>query len=431
MPTAEIRWQRRWLLWAVGFWLLLALAMPARVWWAIIVPLVLLPALSYIWVRQLARGVVWARRVRQGIMVVGDQVVEDFEIENLSPFPLLWVEIVDHSNVPGYRADRVEAVDAHGHRGWQTQGRCERRGLFHLGPWEAISGDPLGIFNVYWHFPVERTVLIYPRIVRLPEIPLPRGMARGQAREWHPSPTEDISASGIRPYHAGDTLHRIHWRQTAHRGALMSRLFDMEPSGDLWLILDLDARVQAGKGARSTEEYAVILAASLAARMLTEGRRVGLTFAGEHPAFVAPQAGTGHLWTLMGYLARAHSAPHTSLADLLQQMVPTFGQGRTLVIFTPSWQTDWVARLAEAHQRGLAASVIWLDGSTFMETPDPARANAGSVLRALLARIDVPMLVITRDFPFEVVLKIRRKRKVLKVLPATGRVIEVEVEEEV
>jgi len=388
-------------------------------------------ALAYLWVHSLALGVIWQRRVRQGIMVVGDHVIEDFEIENTTSFPLLWVEILDQSDVPGYTANRVEAVDAHGHKYWQTQGRCERRGLFHLGPWEAISSDPLGLFQVRWHFPEERTILIYPRVVRLPEIPLPRGRARGQAREWRPSPTEDVSASGVRPYFPGDALRRIHWRQTAHRGALMSRTFDMEPSGDLWLVLDLDSNVQAGQGATSTEEYEVVLAASLAAKVLAEGRRVGLACGGAHPALVPPQGGTGHLWTLMGYLARAHSDSTTSLADLLQQMLPLFGQGRTLVIFTPSTRTDWVARLAEARQRGLAASVIWLDAKTFQPETPSSSTGERERLHTLLARLNVPMFVITRDFPFEVVLKVRRKRKVLKVLPATGRVIEMEVEEEV
>ena len=431
MPAAQIQLRRPWLLGVIGLWLLLALVVPARVWWAIISAYALLLALAYAWARSLALGVTWKRRVRQGIMVVGDQVIEDFEIENNASFPLLWVEIVDHSDVPGYTANRVEAVDAHGHKYWQTQGRCERRGVFHLGPWEAISSDPLGLFLIRWQFPVERTILIYPRVVRLPEIPLPRGLARGQAREWRPSPTEDVSASGIRPYFPGDALHRIHWRQTAHRGNLMSRTFDMEPSGDLWLVLDLDSRVQAGEGAVSTEEYEVVLAASLAAKMLAEGRRVGLACAGTAPALVAPQAGTGHLWTLLGYLARAHSAPHTSLAEFLEQMLPLFGQGRTLVIFTPATGTDWVARLAEARQRGLAASVVWLDASTFTPEQQTQAAGVRRALQAMLARLDIPMFVITRDFPFEVVLKVRRKRKVLKVLPATGRVIEVEVEEEV
>ncbi len=429
MSQTRLEWHGRWPLYAIGGNLLLLFFFPARVWVATLLVFAGVLALAYVWARSLIQGVVWHRQVRQAIMVAGDRVIESFEIENASPFPLLWAEIRDHSDVPGYTASRVEAVDGRGHKRWETQGTCERRGVFHLGPWEAVTGDPFGIFRVHWTFPVERTVLVYPRIVRLPPITLPRGHMHGQAREWRASLVEDVAAAGVRPYLPGDPLRRIHWPTSARRGNLFSRLFDMEPSGDLWLVLDLDAEVQAGEGTQSTEEYAVVLAASLAAKMLAQGRAVGLACSGEHATLVPPRAGTGHLWELLGHLARARSAPTTPLSDFLDQVMSTAARGCTLVIFTPSTATDWVSRLVAAHARELAASVIWLDPGTFVPPgrPDPH----GPVLRALLARHAIPAHTITADFPFEIALKIRRKRTEYRILPGTGRVIQVEVEEEV
>ncbi len=424
-----LEWRSRWPVYGLAVNLLFLLLFPARVWVATLVALAIVLSVAYVWTRSLSTGIVWQRQVRQAVMVAGDRVVESFEVENTSPFPLLWAEIHDHSDVPGYTASRVEAVDARGHKRWETQGVCERRGVFHLGPWEITSGDPFGIFRVRWQFPVERTVLVYPRIIHLPEITLPRGHMRGRAREWRSSPVEEISAAGVRPYLPGDPLRRIHWPSSARRGHLFSRLFDMEPSGDVWLVLDLDARVQAGEGATSTEEYAVVLAASLAARMLAQGRAVGLACSGERPAIVSPRAGTGHLWELLGHLARARSAATIPLSDFLAHVVTSAARGCTLIVLTASTATDWIPRLVAAHNRGLATSVIWLDPGTFLppKRPDPR----GPSLRALLARHTIPVHVITADFPFEVALKIRRKRTEYRILPGTGRVIQVEVEEEV
>lgn len=431
MHTAHttLEWRSRWLLYSIAVNLFILFLFPARVWVATLIVLALIQGLAYVWARSLLGNVVWSREVRQAVMVAGDRIVESFEIENPSPFPLLWAEIHDHSDMPGYSAGRVEAVDARGHKRWETQGICERRGVFHLGPWEVLSGDPFGLFRIRWRFPVERTVLVYPRIVRLPEITLPRGHMRGRAREWRPSPVEDISAAGVRPYLPGDPLRRIHWPSTARRGTLFSRLFDMEPSGDLWLVLDLNADVQVGEGERSTEEYMVVLAASLAARMLAEGRAVGLACSGKHPALIPPRGGTGHLWQLLGHLARARSAPGAPLPDFLERVVMTAARGCTVVLFTPATSTEWIPRLVAAYRRGLAASVIWLDPGTFLpeHRPDPR----GPALHALLTRHAIPVHVITADFPFEIALKIRRKRTEYRVLPGTGRVIRVEVEEEV
>ena len=425
----RLEWRTRWPLYAIGLHLLLLFLFPARVWAATLLVLVGLLALAYVWAHSLLQGLTWQRQVRQSIMVVGDRVVESFEVENASAFPLLWAEIRDQSDVPGYTASRVEAVDGHGHKRWETQGTCERRGVFHLGPWDVISSDPFGIFCIRWTFPVERTVLVYPRIVRLPDITLPRGYMRGQAREWRPSPVEDIAAAGVRPYLPGAPLRRIHWPSSARRGTLFSRLFDMEPSGDLWLVLDLDARVQAGEGITSTEEYVVVLAASLAAKMLAQGRAVGLACSGEHVALVPPRGGSGHLWELLGHLARAHSAPDIPLHDFLARVTTMAARGCTLVVFTPSTSPDWLSPLVTAQSRGMAASVVWLDPGTFTSAgrPDPR----GPSLHALLARHAIPVHTITADFPFEIALKIRRKRTEYRILPGTGRVIQVEVEEEV
>lgn len=511
-----VQWQRRWPLGLMAFLGLLALVFPARVWLGVLTGMGLLLAVAYYWARSLAEGIAWIREMRQGVLVVGDRIVERFEVYSAARVPLLWAEILDYSDVPGYTASRVEAVNGESHKWWETQGTCQQRGVFHLGPWEVVSGDPLGIFRVRWELPTQRTVLVYPRVMRLPQLTLPRGTAAGQTRELRPSPVEEVTAAGVRAYRPGDPLRRIHWLMTAHRGHLISRTFDVAPSGDMWIVLDLDAWVQAGKGMTSTEEYGVILAASLAAKMLAEGRAVGLACAGEYPVVSAPRAGTGHLWVLLGHLARVRCGGETPLAALLDQVRPMFGRGRTLVVITPSTALTWVSRLEGLRRRGLAAAVIWLDAKTFVKpTGDQEDRGAGEqggrqaegqrggradrgagilaqqeereirqegargdkeaearggtrgegrrngrveapgqkgvetwqgrgveergdedaedaqALRAVLTQLGVPVHVVTADFPFEVALKVRRKRTEYRVLPGTGRVVAVEVEEEV
>ena len=73
----------------------------------------------------------------------------------------------------------------------------------------------------------------------------------------------------------------------------MVREFDREPSGDLWLIVDMDADVQAGRDAEATQEYAVILAASLAGQFARSGERhgVGLLISGRNPQMLPPARG--------------------------------------------------------------------------------------------------------------------------------------------
>ncbi|MEZ4611518.1 MAG: DUF58 domain-containing protein [Caldilineaceae bacterium] len=45
----------------------------------------------------------------------------------------------------------------------------------------------------------------------------------------------------------GDSLRHIHWPSSAHRGELIVKELELEPSGDVWIVLDLDAAVHTGR----------------------------------------------------------------------------------------------------------------------------------------------------------------------------------------
>jgi uncharacterized protein (DUF58 family) len=149
--------------------------------------------------------------------------------------------------------------------------------------------------------------MVYPRASRLPDFDLPRGASSGRARSAERSAAETINVSEVRDYRPGDSLRRVHWPATAHHDRLLVREFDREPTGDLWLILDLDAAVQAGHGAEATAEYAVVLAASLASQLLRSGERraVGLLVSGRNPALLPPSRGPAQLWQILAALTEA------------------------------------------------------------------------------------------------------------------------------
>ena len=228
-------------------------------------------------------------------------------------------------------------------------------------------------------------------------------------------------------------MHRVHWPSTARHAQLMVREFDREPSGDLWLIVDMDADVQAGRDAEATQEYAVILAASLAGQFARSGERrgVGLLISGRSPQMLPPARGQAQLWRILEALAQAEPASGLPLAALLKQSSPSLGSGRTLVVITPSSDPAWVAPLLPLAARGNAPTAVLLDAATF-DAGQPRIDGAGLLgLRDLLARQRIPSHVLAQGFPFRPVERIRRQRRELKTLPGFGRVVAVTVDEEV
>jgi uncharacterized protein (DUF58 family) len=291
--------------------------------------------------------------------------------------------------------------------------------------------DPLGFFNVVHHHPEITTIMVYPRASRLPDLELPRGRAPGRSTSSLRAHEETILVGGLREYAPGDALRRVHWKATARPDALMVHEFDREPSGDLWLILDMDAAVQAGKEAEATQEYAVILAASLAAQYLRQGERraVGLVASGRNPVMLPPGRGQDQLWRILEALALVEPAAGMALAELIRQSGPSLGSGRTLVVLTPSQDPAWVAPLLPLISRGNAPTAVLLDATTFDPPNGDPAALAG--LRALLTQHRIPSNVLAQGFPFNPIDKIRRQRTEARTLSGFGRVIQVDVEEEV
>src|SRR5690606_33370762 len=89
------------------------------------------------------------------------------------------------------------------------------------------------------------------------------------------------NASGIREYAPGDSFNRIHWPTVARTNNLMVKLFELDPASDIWIILDLEKKVQVGTGEEGTEEYAVNIAASIARYFLVANRSVGFISFGD------------------------------------------------------------------------------------------------------------------------------------------------------
>lgn len=416
---------------AWGLLLFVQLVSPANAWSWLLVGLTALLVINLYWAYALRNHVTLARNAVGAWMVAGDELREDFTLTNAGALPILWARVRDGSAVPGYRADRVESAAAHQERRWTYAGVCQRRGVFRLGPTDLSMADPCGFFQVTQHYPATTTLMVYPRASYLPDLQLPRGRAPGRTTAAERAPEDTITIGGLRPYLPGDSLRRIHWPSTARHDHLMVREFDREPTGDLWLVVDMDAAAQAGQGAEATQEYAVILAASIAAQLTRGGERraVGLLISGQAPVMLSPAPGQAQLWRILQALAAAEPDGGQSLAGLLSQAGPSLRSGRTVVVITASQDPAWVGPLLPLIARGNAPTAVLIDSATF----DPPAGSPAALfgLRSLLAQQRISSYVVSQGFPFQPLERIRRQRRALKTLGGFGRVVEVDVEEEV
>lgn len=331
--------------------------------------------------------------MRFGWAQVGDQLEERFTLKNDYWLPALWVEILDHSNIPGYSASQATGVESQSSNSWRTHGTCTRRGIFTLGPTSLCTGDPFGVYTVNLENPASTTLTVMPPIVPLPAIEVAPGGKTGEGRPRRDAPERTVSSSTVRAYEPGDSLRLIHWRTTARLGSPFVRIFDGTPAGDWWIFLDMDRQVQIGQGWDSTEEHGVILAASLADRGMRMRRAVGLVSNGRELVWLPPQEGKGgspRRWEMMRALALL-TPGERSLQELLESTRLSIGIRSSVVIITPNCNSDWIKLLIPMLWRGVVATVLLFDPVSFGV---PGAEN--SALRTL-AQLGVSRYLITRD----------------------------------
>jgi len=387
----RIRLETRLLPALVALLLLLQMAVPYRGWWVLLVGLGGLWLLTYLWTRILIAGLHLERRAQTGLLQVGSRVEEHFTLRNDSPLPALWVEVTAHSTMPGDYGGLVTTLGGRRSLRWQSRAICIRRGLFTLGPTTLRTGDPFGLYTATVHYPATASLTVLPPLVHLPSIHIAPGgpLQTGEERTAAAAARFTVSAAGVREYQPGDSLRWIHWRTTARHDALFVRLFDgTPPTTSWWLLLDLEGRVQVGRGLDATDEHAVILAASLADQGLRAGRAVGLAAHGRETLWMPPREGDTQRWEILRALAQAERGDRP-LDDLIARMQGAIARQASLVILTPSLERSWIESLVLLIEGGALPSVLLLDPVSYGGSGDLAAAQA------LLAELGVPCTVMT------------------------------------
>lgn len=375
--------------------------------------------MAFLWVREMGKHLRASRKLRYGWVAVGDRLEEVFSLHNEGWLPVLWVEVVDQSNVPGYDARLVQSVSAGQVLRWTQSAVCVQRGQFRLGPWQLVADDPFGIFRLSLSYPVSEELIIHPPIQTDIPIPLPGGKRSGRVRAHERALQAQINSSGVREYQTSDPINWVHWPTTARRDELYVRRFDLDAAGDIWMVLDMAAERQLGEGLDGTEEHMVLLAAALGARALAQMRPVGLAAYGQQPAVLRPSQGENQQWQLLRALALVTADGEVEIGRALQDVGRMARRGTAVVVITADYSGAWLPNLAALIQHGLQPTVILFDQRSF------GGSETAEGFRQTIRQLGAPVHVIRQGDVQQIALEERRGFFEYKVTPM-GKVLVVE-----
>ena len=158
--------------------------------------------------------------------------------EGRTPTGLLLLE----DQVPYVLGTRPRFVVDRMGRGWRRAVtylvRSDVRGRFAIGPMTVRVADPFGLVELDRTFPTTAPLMVTPRTVALPAIPLTgawTGSGDNRPRAFAGGSAEDVT---VREYRRGDDLRRVHWRSSARTGELMVRREEQPWQSRATLFLD-------------------------------------------------------------------------------------------------------------------------------------------------------------------------------------------------
>ncbi len=380
-------------------------------------------AFSYIWAWMSLRNIALRRVTRTRRSQVGQYAEEQFQITNRGRWPKLWLEVRDRSTLPWHEAGRViNSLGKRSSQRWQVRTICTQRGRFRLGPLSLHSGDPLGIFNVEQQIDVTGFIVVYPLTVDLTSFePSISELSGGEARHRR---TYQITTNvaGVRDYMNGDSLNRIHWPSTARTGRLIAKEFELDPTADIWIYLDLNEESEAGLPWRPerpesglfalpsisrrnqaprdqlppiTTEYAVSAAASLARYFVARNRVVGLGTEGHRREFIQADRGERQLNKIMETLAVVTATGTLPFANLIANDGIRLKRNDTVLAISADPNPEWAIALQHIQRRGVNSIAVVIDGSTF------GRRDRYEGLLGQLEASGVPAYRIQRSDPLE------------------------------
>lgn len=384
--------------------------------------LVALVGLSFLWAWVSIRWVELGRRTRARRSQVGKSAEERFTLHNRSWFPKLWLEVHDHSDLPAHRASRVlNSVGPGRWRDWAVRTTCRERGVFRLGPISLSTGDPFGLFAVRRYIDRTSPIVVYPATVDLRAFSSPIGRLTGGDAVRRKTHHVTTNVAGVRDYAPGDSFSRIHWPSTARKDQLIVKEFELDPTADLWVFVDMQHEVQVGQAAPgevielpalfqprrsrlmlapTTEEYAVTAAASLAQHFIRQNRAVGLVAHGQRREVLPADRGERQLAKILETLALIRAEGRVPLAQVLATETDRLGRGVTLVVITPTADERWVLISRELARRGLRTIAVLVDPTSF------GRALGQEKPLTLLHASNTPTYVVRCDEPLETSLSI-------------------------
>jgi uncharacterized protein (DUF58 family) len=344
----------------------------SRPLYPVAVGLLLAVVLALGWVRLAARPPFVRRHGASGDVVEGDDVRIDLEVEAVGA--LAPPTLVAHER-PGALGERRVELHRVGRRRFagRYELRAVPRGRYAFDEVRLTVEDPFALARAELVQGEPQALVVYPRLVELDRLFSEGGAYAQDGRRLLLRRPTGYELHSVREYVEGESLRKVHWRSTAHRGRLMVKELEDAPRDEVAVLLDGDATAIADEGF----EVAVRAAGSILRAHLRRGRRCALVVnsAARESQAIASESD----WRRsLEVLAAAQSDARTPAVALLQADGGIAARSLELVVVTARVDVPLADRLVQRALSRRGAALVYVQTLTEPE-PQLLRLQAAGI----------------------------------------------------
>jgi uncharacterized protein (DUF58 family) len=334
---------------------------------------------SWVWGRYCLAGISYARQFESLRLFLGEETEFWIELINAKPLPLPWLRAEDDfpQDLPILRTNtrlttsprRRLLANVYSLRWYEKvrrryRLRGEQRGVYHIGPVQIASGDLFGFRRQRMLVQDMQTVLVYPKIVPVKQLSLSVARPLGDFGSERRILDDPLQVAGARDYHPGDSVRHVHWKATAHRTILQTKMFDPSAAPHWMIALNIQTLERLYEGVITDFlETAIVAAASLAVAGLEAHRSVGLVTNGAiHEStewiYLPASRHTLQAGRLLDALAELSSAPLLPFDQLLRLEQPRLPYGASIFAITSLITDPILDGLLSLRRKGHPVALI-------------------------------------------------------------------------
>ena len=356
--------------------------------------LLLIVGVSTLWKNVALLGVAYDREFNRTRVFPGEPIEMSIVVDNDKILPLTWLQFRDElpisphddviSQIASEVAGRYVLYNSYSMQGRERTRRqiqlvFPRRGYYKCGPVTYESGDIFTLFTVERVHNAIDTLVVYPQIWPLPELGLPAKEPFGDLKVTRSLFTDPIKTQGIRDYRPQDRFRDVHWKATARRGELQTKIYDPSVGMTLAVFLNVATYARHWMGFDpELLERAVSVAASIANYGFQQGWGVGVYANGsvpnsDQPIRVQPGRSPDQLGHVLEALAAVTEFATSAIEIMMLRQSPSLPWVSTVVLVTAVVTEEIMVSLLRLKEAGRRIVLISL-------ADEPPPKNLGNLL---------------------------------------------------